>query len=251
MGELTGTVALVTGASRGFGRATALALAERGADLVLGYRASAEPAQRVAEEIRRSGGRAEPMQADLGERSSVERLAETALGSFGRIDVLVNNAGVMDVAPFTDQDPETWARMLDVNVAGTLLLTRLLLPPMLANGSGRVINLASQYGHTGAKDFAVYSGTKAFLLAFTRSLAREVGPGGVTVNAVCPGSILTDMNREVYPTPDAIAARAAELPLRRLGEPRDVAAAVLFLATESGRFVTGQCIDVNGGSTMV
>jgi NAD(P)-dependent dehydrogenase (short-subunit alcohol dehydrogenase family) len=118
-----------------------------------------------------------------------------------------------------------------------------------ANGIGAGVCLASQLAHVGGENFAVYAGTKAFVLAFARSLAREVGQHGITVNAVCPGSIVTDMNRPLYP-PERQRQRAAELPLRRMGEPTDVAEAVLFLAADSGRFITGQCVDVNGGTTM-
>src|SRR5690348_16337837 len=136
--------------------------------------------------------------------------------------------------------------MIDVNIYGTLMLTRALLPAMIKRGSGRIINLLSQLGHVGSDKFAVYSGTKGFILAFTRSLAREVGQYGITVNAICPGGIVTDMNRAIYP-PERHRTRAAELPVRRMGDPDDIAAAALYLASEDARFMTGQCLDVNGG----
>jgi 3-oxoacyl-[acyl-carrier protein] reductase len=250
MGRLDGRVVLISGASRGFGRATALLCAREGADLVLNYRAAEAEAESLADKVQAMGRRAEVVRADVGDPVQVAALAERAIAAFGRVDVLVNNAGVMEVRPFVEQDPEVVRWMLEVNIGGTLALTRAILPGMIERKSGRVICLASQLGHAGGENFGVYSGTKGFVLAFVKSLAREVGQRGVTVNAVCPGSIVTDMNRGVYPTPERQAARAQELPLRRLGDPSDVAESVVFLAAESGRFITGQCVDVNGGATM-
>jgi NAD(P)-dependent dehydrogenase (short-subunit alcohol dehydrogenase family) len=248
-GALDGRVACITGASRGFGRATALLFAREGADLVLNYRNAQSEAQALADEVTGLGRSAVLVRADVGDPGQAVAIATQAQNAFGRVDVLINNAGIMDVRPFVDQTPDTWRATIDVNVYGSLTLSQAILPMMIQQRSGRIVCLSSQLGHVGGENFAVYSGTKGFILAFVKSLAREVGRFGVTVNAVCPGSIVTDMNRGIYP-PDRQAARAAELPLRRMGEPDDVARAVLFLAADSGRFVTGQCIDVNGGSTM-
>jgi len=249
MGRLTDKVAVITGASRGFGRATALRFAREGADVVVNYRSAEHDAAEVAAEIERAGRRALVVRADVARASDTAALAEAALGTFGRVDLLVNNAAVMDVAAFASQDPATWTEMIDVNIYGILTLTRALLPSMIARTGGRIINLSSQLGHVGAENFAVYSGTKGFVLMYTKSLAREVGRYGITVNAICPGGIITDMNRHLT-SPERRAARAAELPLRRFGDPDDVARAAVYLASEDGRFVTGQCVDVNGGSTM-
>lgn len=250
MSRLADRVALITGGSRGFGRATALCFAREGADVMVDYRAAEAEAASVVEQIEGMGRRAIAVRADVARRDDAAALADRAMQAFGRVDILVNNAGIMDVTPFATQDPATWTAMIDVNIYGTLTLTRALLPSMIKRGSGRIINLSSQLGHVGGENFAVYSGTKGFVLAFTRSLAREVGRYGITVNAVCPGSIVTDMNRSIYP-PERQRARAAELPLRRLGDPDDIAMAALYLASDAGRFMTGQCLDVNGGSVMV
>lgn len=247
---MRGRVALVTGGSRGFGRAATTRLAEEGADVLVSYRAAEPEAHSAAVEAARLGVRALTIRADLASEAETAELARSALAAFGRVDVLVNNAGITDITPFTEQDVATWGMMIGVNVMGPLWLTRALLPGMVERGFGRVINLSSQLGHVGGENFAVYSGTKAFHLAFTKSLAREVGRHGITVNCVCPGSIVTDMNRHIYPTPERQAKRAAELPLRRLGDPDDVAAAVVYLASDDAGFVTGQCLDVNGGATM-
>jgi 3-oxoacyl-[acyl-carrier protein] reductase len=248
--DLTAKTAIITGASRGFGRAMALRFAQEGADVVVGYRSARAEAEAVAAEIRALGRRAVMLQVDVAQEASVTAFAEAVLDSFGRVDVLVNNAGIMDVHPFLEQPLETYRATVEVNVMGMLLVTRALLPSMIARGQGSVINLASQLGHIGGENFAVYAGTKGFVLAYTKSLAREVGPRGVRVNAICPGSIVTDMNRSIYP-PQRAAQKAAELPLRRMGDPDDVAQVALFLASEASNFITGQCIDVNGGATMV
>ena len=250
MGRLDGRVALITGASRGFGRATAMLLAREGADIVLNYRAAEDDARATAAEVEQAGRRSVLIQADVADPQQADSLGRRALDEFGRVDVLVNNAGVMDVHPFATEDPAQWHTMINVNIMGTLVLTRAVLPAMIERRQGRIICLSSQLGHVGGENFSVYSGTKGFILAFTKSLAREVGQHGITVNAVCPGSILTDMNVSIFP-PERQKARAAELPLRRMGETSDIAEAVLYLASDAGKFVTGTCLDVNGGATMV
>lgn len=250
MSRLADRVAVITGGSRGFGRATALGFAREGADVVVDYRTAEADAASVVEQIERMGRRAIAVRADVARGEETAALADRAMQAFGRVDILVNNAGIMDVAPFAAQDPATWTAMIDVNIYGTLTLTRALLPAMIKRGWGRVINLSSQLGHVGSDKFAVYSGTKGFILAFTRSLAREVGQYGITVNAVCPGGIVTDMNRAIYP-PERQRTRAAELPVRRMGDPDDIAMAALYLASDDARFMTGQCLNVNGGSVMV
>src|SRR5262250_267772 len=210
MGRLLDRVALVTGGSRGLGRAIALRLAQEGADVVIAYRAAEPEAAAVVDQIEQAGRRGLAVQADVAKAEDSGALARRALGAFGRVDILVNNAGIMHGgAPFTTQDPATWTAMLAVNVYGTLTLTQALLPSMIERRSGRIINLSSHYGHFGGENFAVYSGTKGFMLAFTRSLAREVGQYGITVNAICPGTIITDMTRPLYP-PERQRARAAE-----------------------------------------
>lgn len=243
-------VALVTGGSRGLGRAIALRFAQAGADVVIAYRTAESEAASVVEQIERVGRRALAVRADVASDNETTALAQRALDAFGRVDILVNNAGIMHAgAPFATQDRATWTPMINVNVYGTLTMTRAMLPSMIERGSGRIINMSSHFGHLGAENFAVHSATKGFVLVFTRSLAKEVGQYGITVNAICPGTILTDMNRAFYP-PDRQRARAAELPLRRLGDPDDIIGAALYLASDDSRYMTGQCLDVNGGSVM-
>jgi NAD(P)-dependent dehydrogenase (short-subunit alcohol dehydrogenase family) len=250
MNELQGRVALITGAGRGFGRAIAERFNEAGADLALNYRASAAGCEAVAVAARERGGRAITIQADVADGAAVEAMVARTLAELGRIDVLVNNAGIMYLEPFSESSEEHWRREIEVNIVGSLRLAQAVIPHMVAQGSGRIINLSSQLALVGWERAPVYSGTKGFILTWTKSLARELGQHGITVNAIGPGSIITDMNANVYPTPEAEAKRKSELPLRRFGSPRDVAECALFLASDAGSFLTGQMLGPNGGNVM-
>jgi 3-oxoacyl-[acyl-carrier protein] reductase len=248
--SLDGRVALITGAGRGFGRAIAELYAEAGADVVLHYRASRSGCEEVAAQARALGRRALLVQADLADGPQIAALASQVLNAFGRIDILVNNAGVMRLGPFADSAEVAWEEEIAVNIAGPLRLTRAIVPQMIRQRYGKIINLSSQLALTGWDRAAVYAGTKGFLLTWTKSLAKELGQHNINVNAIGPGSIVTDMNRDVYPSREAIERRAAELPLRRLGTPRDVAECALFLASEAASFLTGQLLGPNGGNVM-
>jgi 3-oxoacyl-[acyl-carrier protein] reductase len=250
MDALKDKVALITGAGRGFGLAIAERFAEAGADLALHYRASRDGCDAVARTVTDAGGRALVAQADITDGPAVDALAAQVLEVFGRVDILVNNAGILQLGPFAASDEAAWRREIEVNIVGPLRLTRAILPGMIARRSGRIINLSSQVALNGWGGMAVYSGSKGFILTWTKSLAREVGPHNINVNAIGPGSIITDMNADVYPTEEARQRRAAELPLRRFGEPRDVAECALFLASDAGRFLTGQMLSPNGGNVM-
>jgi 3-oxoacyl-[acyl-carrier protein] reductase len=248
--RFTGKVVLITGAGRGFGLATAERFLAEGADLALNYKASRETCDRLAGQARAAGQRALVVQADLADDAAVETMVDTVLADLGRVDILINNAGIMHVGPFVESTEADWQNEIDVNVFGMLRITRRVLPDMIERRAGRIVNLSSQLALTGWERGAVYAGTKGFILTWTRSLAREVGQYNITVNAVCPGSIKTDMNKAIYASPEAEAKRAAELPLRRLGTPYDVAESALFFASEEANFLTGQYLGPNGGNVM-
>lgn len=250
MNELAGKVALITGAGRGFGRATAERFAEAGATLALNYRASAAGCEEVVAAVTANGGRAIALQADVAAPDAGTTLVERTLDAFGRIDILVNNAGIMYLEPFRESTEEHWRNELEVNVFGPMRLTQAAIPGMIANNYGRIINLSSQLALVGWERAPVYSGTKGFILTWTKSLARELGQFGITVNAIGPGSIITDMNADVYPSDEAKQKRMSELPLRRFGSPRDVAECALFLASDASAFLTGQMLGPNGGNVM-
>jgi 3-oxoacyl-[acyl-carrier protein] reductase len=250
-GRLAGRVALVTGAGRGFGRAIAEAFGREGADVAVNYHASAGPAAEVVAGLERGGRRALAVPADVAREDQVQAMVDRVLERFGRLDILVNNAGVMTRGPFLDVPPNEYDAMWAINVTGTLLCARAALRPMVRARYGRIINLSSQLARAsvGTGGFAAYAATKGAVEAFTRALAHEVGPHGVTVNAIAPGGIDTDMSRAVM-TPEYRARRLQELPVRHFGEVEDVAYCAVFLAAEAAHYLTGQVLQPNGGWVM-
>jgi len=249
MPGVAGRVALVTGGARGIGRAITLALARAGADVALTYRASPALAEEAVAEARRLGPRASAYPMDVRDRSQVRDAVRSIEAEFGRLDILVNNAGVAIPGAFLESSPDAWDEEIAVNLRGTLLCTHAALPGMVGRGYGRIVNISSQFGLAGAARFAAYSAAKGAVIAFTKALAREVGARGVTVNTIAPGPILTDMNRTTY-SAEEWRRRAERLPVGRVGNPEDVAHAVLYLAAEEAAFTTGQVIMSNGGEVM-
>ncbi len=246
--RLDGRVALVTGASRGFGRAIALALAGHGAQCAVNYRGSAGPAAEVVSEIERQGGRAWAVSADVAREDQVRAMVDGVLREFGRLDILVNNAGIMVRGPFLQVPVGDYGHMFDVNVTGTMLCVRHALPAMIERRYGRIINLSSQLAQrgVGVGGFAAYAASKGAIESFTRALAHEVGCEGVTVNAIAPGGIETDMSRDVM-TPEYRSRRLGELPLRRFGSVDDVAYCAVVLAAQEAGYLTGQILHPSGG----
>lgn len=250
MYTLEGKVALITGAGRGFGRAIGECFVESGASLVLNYRNSGSGCEELAARARERGGRAITVQADVTDGRAVNAMVEQAIAELGRIDILVNNAGIMFHEAFTESTEAHWREEIEVNVFGSLRVTQAVIPGMIERRYGKIINISSQLAHVGWPRGAVYSGTKGFILTWTKSLARELGQHNINVNAIGPGSIITDMNAEVYPDEEARKRRAGELPLRRFGDPRDVGECALFLASDASSFLTGQMLGPNGGNVM-
>jgi len=249
--RLQGRVALVTGGGRGFGRAIVEAFGSEGADVAVNYNTSAGPAAEVVTALEKQGRRALAVQADVTREDQVRALIDRVLDHFGRLDVLVNNAGIMTRGPFLELPVTDYAAMWDVNVTGTLLCTQYALRPMVEARYGRIVNLSSQLARAsvGSGGFAPYAATKGAVEAFTRAIAHEFGPHGVTVNAIAPGGIDTDMSRAVM-TPEYRARRIQELPVRHLGTLADVACCAVFLAAEESNYLTGQVLQPNGGWVM-
>lgn len=240
--------ALVTGASRGIGAAIATGLAKRGYDLVLNdiERQKAD-LEVVAEDIRGMGRRVEIVFADVSNKEQVEAMARKALDAFGRIDALVNNAGIL-IAGEVDGLPEaSWDAVMDINAKGSFMVIQSLLPSMKKRGYGRIVNIASIGGKHGAPQQAHYSASKAAVMGFSRVLAQEVGPLGITVNCVCPGIILTDMGRVNLDDPAVREAWQEKTAMARIGAPEDVVGPVAFFASDDAGFVTGQTLNVDGG----
>ena len=243
MPDLTGRTAIVTGASRGIGRAIALRLASAGASVVAGARE--EHAAPVAREVEAAGGTAVAVALDVTEPASITAMAGTALDRFGRIDVLVNNAGIVRDQLLLRMKPDAWDAVLATNLTAAFACCRAVLRPMLKQRSGRIVNIGSVVGRTGNPGQANYAASKAGLEGFTRSLALEVASRGITANVVAPGMIDTDMTAALGESAhDALIGR---IPMARLGTAEDVAAAVCFLASDDAAYITGQVMGVNGG----
>lgn len=238
-------VALVTGASRGIGRASAIALAATGHAICVNYRAQAEAALEVVRAIRVADGEAIALQADVARREEVDALFKRTAEELGPVAVLVNNAGITRDTLLMRLSEDDWDVVLDTNLRGTYLCTKAAIRAMLKARWGRVINISSVVGITGNPGQANYAAAKAGMIGFTRAVAREVANREITVNALAPGYITTDITQDL---PDELKAKVLEaIPAGRFGTPEDVAAVVAFLASDAARYITGQVINVDGG----
>ncbi len=275
--RLEGKVALVTGGSRGIGRAIALRLAQEGADVAINYQNTREHAQEISKLIDQMGMTDELekllimidrmdtkehaqevskliesmgrhsciVQANIGDMEQVNRMRDLIIDRFGRIDILVNNAGIVRDKSFVKMTPQMWKEVLSVNLDGTFYCTKAVIEGMLERKYGRIVNISSVIGRMGNRGQANYAASKAGMIAITQTLAKEFAGKGVTVNAVAPGFIETDMLKSV--PKEAMEKILAQIPLGRLGKPSEVAGAVVYLASEEGDYITGQVIDLNGG----
>lgn len=244
--DLTGRVAIVTGASRGIGRAIALALAENGAKVAC-VATSVERLAAVVEEIRAFGGEAEAFSCNVGVTADVQAVVAGVLEKWQKVDILVNNAGITRDTMLATMKDDDWDDVIQTNLRGAFLFTRECIKPMMSARFGRIINISSVSGVIGNPGQANYSASKAGLIGLTNTVAREYAKRKITANAVCPGFISTDMTAILG---DEIMAEAKKrIPLRRVGEPEDIADAVLFLASEAAGYITGQVIPVDGGMT--
>ena len=241
--DLSGRVALVTGASRGIGRAIAQRLAAQGAFVVAAARG--ENAKATAEEISASGGKAESVRLDVTEAGAAEQFVAGALERHGRIDILVNNAGITRDQLLLRMKRDDWEAVIATNLTAAFALTQAVLKPMIKQRGGRIVCISSVVGQSGNAGQANYAASKAGLIGFSKAVALEVASRGITVNVVAPGMIETDMTRGM--TDSAREEWASKIPLRRLGTPDDIASAVCFLASDEASYITGHVLAVNGG----
>ena len=247
--RLKNKVAVITGGAQGIGRAIALGMAREGAKVVVADLQS-EKARSVANEVKMLGGEALGFEVNVADESSVNRLAEATFAEFGRVDILVNDAGVYLKSSVVDMSEADWDRTLDINLGGNFLCCRAFVPAMREQKSGRIISMASGIGHYGMKQFSHYAASKAAIIGFVKSLARELGPDGITVNAICPGSANTAMPRG-HRSEEEVMQRLHSTPLPHVLEPEDIAGPVLFLASDAAAYITGQSYNINCGTYML
>lgn len=236
---------LITGASRGIGRETAILFASKGYNVVINYSKSELKAKLLASELIAQGLSAVAIKADVANGKQVEGMVNTANKLFGSIDILINNAGISQQKLFTDVTEPEWDEIFDVNVKGMYNCIKAVLPSMISNHEGKIINISSIWGITGASCEVAYSATKSAVIGLTKALAKEVGPCGITVNCVAPGVISTEMNNDL--DDGTILSLKEATPLGVIGKPSDIAQSLLFLASAQANFITGQVISPNGG----
>ncbi|KKB39308.1 3-oxoacyl-[acyl-carrier-protein] reductase [Bacillus thermotolerans] len=246
--KLEGKTALVTGASRGIGRAVALELAREGARVIVNYSGSEEKAKQVVEDIKAIGREAIAVKCNVADSEEVADMFKQALEAFGKVDILVNNAGITRDNLLMRMKEEEWDAVINTNLKGVFLCTKTATRPMMKQRSGRIINIASVVGVSGNPGQANYVAAKAGVIGLTKTTAKELAPRGITVNALAPGFITTDMT-DALPEENK-EALLSQIPLGRLGDPEDIAKAAAFLASDDAGYITGQTIHVNGGMVM-
>jgi 3-oxoacyl-[acyl-carrier protein] reductase len=248
--KLSGKIALVTGANSGIGKAVSLYLAEEGADIVVNYVVNPAEAQEVVKEVQEFGRRAIALDADVSSNMAVKNMFEKTITEFSTLDILVNNAGIGNFASAVDMKDDVWNKMLGVHLYGTMNCTREALKIMLKNKSGKIINIASICGITGCLGAAHYSAAKGGIMGYTHAVAREVISQGINVNAIAPGYIETPMLSGAGITDEILKQLLTQIPIGRLGKPREIASLVAYLASDDANFIVGQVISPNGGQVI-
>jgi 3-oxoacyl-[acyl-carrier protein] reductase len=247
--ELRGRVVLVTGSSRGIGAEVAVRAAAEGATVAVHYRTDAAAARGIVEKVRATGAEGDCFDADVADGRQATRLVERVIERFGRIDGLVNNAGLTQVGPFLDIEPAEWDAVIATDLTGAFHTCRAVLPSMVERGSGSIVNIASRLGQIGVAETAAYSAAKAGLIGLTRSLAREFGPKGIRVNAIAPGVTITDMTTDLVESEEG-RRRLRDSALGRFGRADEVAEAVIFLLSDRASLFLGQTLNPNAGGYM-
>jgi 3-oxoacyl-[acyl-carrier protein] reductase len=249
VGALAGRVVLVTGSSRGIGAEVAVKAAAEGARVAVHYHRSADGARQTLDRVRHAGVDGEAFEADLADGRQAEALVERVIGRFGRVDGLVNNAGLTQVGPFLGIEPADWDAVIRTDLSAAFHTCRAVLPSMVERGSGGIVNIASRLGQVGVAETAAYSAAKAGLIGLTRALAREFGPLGIRVNAVAPGMTITEMTTDLADSEEG-RRRLRDMPLGRFGRADEVADAVIFLLSDASSLFLGQTLNPNAGGHM-
>jgi glucose 1-dehydrogenase len=248
--KLDGKIALITGSSQGIGRAIAVRFAQEGADVVINYNRTPGGAEEALREVEAAGRRGLIVQANIGSTADVKRLITTAVEHYGRLDILVNNAGVETHAPFWEVTEEDYDRVLNTNLKGVFFATQAMVQHLMqAKRKGKIVNISSVHEELPFPNFAPYCASKGGLKMLTRDLSVELGPLGININSIAPGAIETPINTKLLNDPKKLGALLAQIPLGRLGQPEDVAALAVFLASSDSDYVTGATYFVDGGLT--
>jgi 3-oxoacyl-[acyl-carrier protein] reductase len=248
--DLSNQVAFVTGGSRGIGAATAVMLAQAGADVGIMFNRNKRAAEQVAAQVHALGKVCHPFQGDLQDYASCRKTAARALKEFGRIDILVNSGGIWEYGPLVSMTPRQWKRTLSVNLDGTFNMCRLLVPAMKSLHYGRIINISSTAGQRGEAFHSHYAATKGAIISFTKSIAVELIAHGIWVNCVAPGWVLTDMTEKVSKDSRKIREILSTIPRKKLASPQEIAGPILFLASSLSNHIIGEVLNVNGGSVL-
>ncbi|WP_324825531.1 elongation factor P 5-aminopentanone reductase [Sinanaerobacter sp. ZZT-01] len=244
MGDYKNTI-IITGASRGIGKACAEIFAEEGWQVVIGYHKSEVEAKRLEASLLEKGFSVQAIQADVTKQEEVKQMFSKARATFGKVDALVNNAGISQFRLFTDMTEQEWDQMFDIHCKGAFFCTQCALEDMISSKSGSIVNVSSMWGQVGASCEVHYSASKAALIGLTKALAKELGPSNIRVNCIAPGVIETDMMKSV--SGEIKQVLCEETPLMRMGSAQEIAKAILFLSSEKASFITGQVLGVNGG----
>lgn len=243
--SLEGKVAIVTGASRGIGKGIAIQLAKAGACVVINYKSNDEEAEKTYQEIKKIGAYAMKIKGDVSDYEFSKQMIKTTVDKLGKVDILINNAGISKIGLFMDATPGEWNNILDVNLKGTINCSHNAVKEMIKQKSGSIINISSMWGEVGASCEVIYSASKGAINSFTKSLAKELAPSNIRVNAIAPGVIDTEMNG--WLSSDERKSLIDEIPMMKFGEVSDVGMLVTFLASENSKYITGQVITIDGG----
>lgn len=249
--DLSGKKALITGSSRGIGRATALFFAEAGAEVAIHYKSNFQAAAETGQEIKARGGKCLLVEADLASKKDVERMVSRCLEAWETIDILVNNAGIWTYGEMGGMSEETWRETMAINLDGVFYATNAVVPIMKKNKQGWIVNVASTAAIRGEAFHSHYAASKGALVALTKSLAVELAPDNILVNCVAPGWVETEMNTEVFSDAEFKERIRQSIPLKRIPDPEDVAGPILFLVSELARHITGETLNVNGGAVLI
>lgn len=249
--ELNGKVAIITGGSRGIGAATAILFAKAGAKVIITYTKNKKMADEVVSNVRKLGSDCFAIKADISKPKNSLRVVVQAMKKFGRIDVLVNNAGIWTYGKIGEMKEKVWKETMSVNLDGLFYLTNAVVPIMKKQKSGRIINISSTAGQRGEAEHSHYAASKGGVISFTKAIATELGPYNITVNSVAPGWVETDLNDEVFADKKFREQEKKKIPIKRFATADDIAGPVLFLASDLARHITGEILNVNGGSVLV